>query len=87
MTALFALLANPVARWAFAIGGAALAVTIVYQVAYWKGYFNGRAAHKAQIERQIQDAVRKGDRAREEALRNFDALPPDVLPDDGFRRD
>lgn len=54
---------------------------------YTKGYVDGRAAYKAKIEREIQDAVRKGDAAREKALRDFDALPDGGLPNDGFRRD
>ena len=53
---------------------------------YTKGYSDGRSAYKAKIERQIDAAIKKGDAARERALRDFDANP-DGLPDDGFRRD
>lgn len=54
---------------------------------YVKGYSDGRSAYKAKIEREIADAVRKGDAARAKALRDFDALPDNRLPDDGFRRE
>lgn len=66
--------------------GAAAGILLLFGV-YGKGYFDGRAAYKAKIERQIADAVKKGDVAREKALRDFDALPDNGLPNDGFRRD
>jgi hypothetical protein len=65
-----------------AIGLAALAIV---GGAYTKGRFDGRASYKAKIEREIANAIEKGDAARERALRDFDAAP-DELPDDGFRR-
>lgn len=52
---------------------------------YGKGRYDGRTAYKAKIEREIKNAVSKGDAARERALRDFDAAP-DSVPDDGFRR-
>lgn len=52
---------------------------------YAKGRYDGRTAYKAKIEREIKNAIDKGDAARERALREFDAAP-DSLPDDGFRR-
>lgn len=55
--------------------------------AYTKGRIDGRASYKAKMEREIANAVKKGDAARERALRDFDALPDDGLPNDGFRRD
>lgn len=74
---------SPIGRY-LAIGGVGLAVLLG---AYVKGRFDGRAAYQAKIEREIKAAVRKGDVAREKALRDFNALPDDVLPNDGFRRD
>jgi hypothetical protein len=52
---------------------------------YTKGRIDGRSSYKAKIEREIANAIEKGDAARERALRDFDAAP-DELPDDGFRR-
>jgi hypothetical protein len=54
------------------------------------GFITGAAktisTYKAKLEREKADAIRKGDTAREKALRDFDAAPDDGLPDDGFRR-
>lgn len=72
------------------LGKYALGALIIFTLlgsTYIKGRTDGRAAYKAKIEREIADAVRKGDAAREKALRDFNALPDDRLPDDGFRRD
>lgn len=61
-------------------------VVTSYVGTYSKGYLDGRSAYKAKIEREIANAVKTGNVARERALRDFDASP-DGLPDDGFRRD
>lgn len=74
---------SPVGRYV-TIGGVSL---LLLSGAYVKGRFDGRAHYKAKIEREIAKAVRKGDAAREKALRDFNALPDDELPNDGFRRD
>lgn len=58
----------------------------VATLSYGKGALDARAAAKAKIEKEIGDAVRKGNTAKERALRDFDAAPDDSLPDDGFRR-
>lgn len=49
------------------------------------GHHAGRADYKAKIEKEIADAILKGDEARERALRDFDAAAG-RLPDDGFER-
>ena len=81
MTGILAFLFSPLGR-IVAIGAVALAIV---GGAYTKGRIDGRAAYKAKIEREIKDAVDKGDAARADALRKFDAAP-DELSDDGFRR-
>jgi len=86
MTFLWTLLANPLGRLLVAGLGALVGSVLIYQVAYWKGYFDGRAAYKVKIEREIQNATKAGNDAAARALREFDASP-DSLPDDGFRRD
>ena len=72
---------SPLGRYV-GIGIAALAIV---GGVYTKGRIDGQTAYKAKIERQIKDAIDKGDSARADALRQFDAAP-DSLPDDGFRR-
>lgn len=69
-------------RGAIMLGVAIGALTFGYG---W-GAKDVRAAYKLKIEREIDNAKRKGDAARENSLRDFDALPDDQLPDDGFRR-
>lgn len=65
------------------VGIALIAGAMVYGL----GVVDGRAGYKTKIEREIKDAIGKGDAARERALRDFDARPDDgELPDDGFRR-
>jgi hypothetical protein len=80
---LLALVVSPVGRYV-ALG---LAVLMFVTGVYVKGRADGRAAYKVKIEREIRDAVRTGNAAREKALRDFDALPDGELPNDGFRRD
>jgi hypothetical protein len=80
---LFAFALSPIGR--YAIMG--LAVVAFVSGVYIKGRADGRAAYRVKIEREIRDAVRTGNAAREKALRDFDALPDGELPNDGFRRD
>lgn len=82
MMAVVSFFLSPLGRW---IAGGAVIIAIFGGV-YVKGRMDGRASYQAKIERQIQDAKDKGDTARENALRDFDAAPDDELPDDGFRR-
>ena len=74
-------LLSPIGRY---VAGATVILLLLGGI-YTKGYSDGRSAYKAKIEREIRNAVQKGDEARERALREFDASP-DSLPDDGFRR-
>lgn len=41
--------------------------------AYIKGRLDGKYSYKLAIEREINDSVRKGQKARADALRKFDA--------------
>jgi hypothetical protein len=81
MTPILAFIFSPLGRYAIIALVAVGAVTGIYV----KGRSDGRTAYKAKIEREIKNAIDKGDAARERALRDFDASP-DSLPDDGFRR-
>lgn len=69
---------SPLGRY-LAIGLAAVAIV---GGAYTKGRLDGRASYKAKIERQIKDAVEKGNDARNNALRDLDA---GRVPDSWFR--
>lgn len=71
---------SPIGRY---VGGA-LVVVLVVGGAYTKGRFDGRAAYKAKIERQIKNAVEKGTEARERSLRDLD---DGRVPDSWFRDD
>jgi hypothetical protein len=51
---------------------------------YLKGRSDGVTGYKAKLEREIKRAIEKGDTAREEALRKFDANKE--VEDDGFAR-
>lgn len=82
MTAVVAFIFSPIGRW---VAGVAVVLALLGGV-YTKGRLDGRTSYKAKIEREIRDAIQKGDAARERALRDFDAAPDDSLPDDGFRR-
>jgi len=79
-------LLSPVGRW---IAGA-LAILAIIGGIYFKGRMDGKGAYRSQVEREITDAVRKGNSAREKALRDFDNLPDaDTargVPDDGWKR-
>jgi len=69
---------SPIGRY-LAIGIAAVAIV---GGVYAKGRLDGRASYKAKIERQIKDAVEKGNDARNNALRELDA---GRVPDSWFR--
>lgn len=69
---------SPVGRW---IGGALL-LGGLFLGTYTKGRLDGRASYKAKIERQINDAVKKGEDGRADALRELDA---GSVPDGWFR--
>jgi hypothetical protein len=69
---------GPIGRWV-AIG---LAVLVSIGGIYTKGRIDGRASYKAKVERQINDAIAKGDKGRADALRKLDA---DGVPDNWFR--
>lgn len=84
MMSVLAFVVSPIGRYVVGAG----VVTLLLLGVYTKGYSDGRAAYKAKIEREIQNAVRDGNAAREKALREFDALPDTGdVPNDGFRRD
>jgi hypothetical protein len=81
MTAIISFFLSPLGRW---LGVAGISALVIFGT-YTKGRMDGRAAYKAKIEREIANAVEKGNSAKANALREFDASP-DGLPDDGFRR-
>lgn len=81
MTAILTFIFSPIGRYAVI---ALVAVSAIGGI-YIKGRSDGKTAYKSKIEREIKNAIDKGDAARERALRDFDASP-DSLPDDGFRR-
>lgn len=68
MTAILAFIFSPIGRW---VAGA-LVVTGLVAGVYAKGRLDGRSSYKAKIERQINDAVQKGDAGRADALRKLD---------------
>lgn len=78
ITAIIAFCTSTIGRWITIAGVSALALF----GAYVKGKWEGRAQYKAKIERQINEAVEKGDSGRADALRKFDA---DGVPDNWFR--
>jgi len=60
---------SPIGRW---IGGSLIVGAMLGGV-YTKGRLDGRASFKAKVERQINDAIQKGDNGRADALRELDA--------------
>lgn len=68
MTAIIAFVFSPIGRWIAGVGIVLLMLTGVYV----KGRFDGRASYKAKIERQINDAIEKGDDGRAKALKKLD---------------
>lgn len=71
---------SPVGRYV----GMALAALALVGGIYLKGHWDGKAAYRAKLAREISAAIEKGDRAREEALKKFDANKDFS---DGFERD
>lgn len=69
---------TPVGRWVGILGISAMALV----GAYGKGYFDGRAAYRAKVERQIKAAVAGASAERERALRELGA---GRVPDAWFR--
>ena len=57
MTAILAFVFSPIGRWIAGVGVVLLMLTGIYV----KGRFDGRASYKAKIERQINQAIEKGD--------------------------
>lgn len=78
MTAILAFVFSPIGRWVVGI----LSVAAVAGGIYTKGRLDGRASYKAKIERQINEAVQKGENGRADALRQLDA---GSVPDGWFR--
>lgn len=71
-------LVGPIGRW-FSV---ALIVLLSLGGIYTKGRIDGRASYKAKVERQINDAITKGDQGRADALRKLD---DGGVPDGWFR--
>jgi len=53
----------------------AILIVGAYGVGYYNGRKNGVASYKAKIERAIKKSVAKGDKARADALKEFDKNP------------
>lgn len=68
MTAIAAFILSPIGRWIAGVGIVVLLLTGVYV----KGRFDGRASYKAKVERQINEAIEKGDDGRAKALKKLD---------------
>lgn len=60
---------SPIGRW---LAGALVAVAALGGI-YTKGRLDGRASYKAKVERQINEAIQKGENGRADALRELDA--------------
>lgn len=78
MTAIIAFIFSPIGRW---VAGS-IAVLVFVGGIYTKGRLDGRASYKSKIERQINEAVSKGEDGRADALRKLDA---GSVPDSWFR--
>lgn len=78
LIAIWSFISSPIGRWL--IG--AVAMLAVIGGLYTKGRIDGRASYKAKIERQINDAIKKGDNGRADALKNLD---DGNAPDSWFR--
>lgn len=68
MTAIIAFVLSPIGRW---MAGSVAIVAIVGGI-YVKGRVDGRSSYKAKIERQIDEAITKGENGRADALRRLD---------------
>jgi hypothetical protein len=75
---MIAALLSPVGRW---IAGGLVIIAALGGL-YTKGRLDGRASYKSKVERQINDAIAKGDKGRADALRDLDA---GGVPDHWFR--
>lgn len=73
---------SPIGRW---VGGAAIVIALIGSV-YLKGRSDGKASYQAKVEREIKRAVDRGDKARTEALKKFDANK-EIEDDEFMRRD
>jgi hypothetical protein len=71
---------SPIGRW---LAGALIILALVGGI-YGKGRYDDHVAYTAKIEREKQDAIKKGSTARDSALKRFDN---GRLRDDGFARD
>lgn len=78
MTAILGLILSPVGRW---VSGFVAVLAIISGI-YIKGRHDGKASYKAKIERQINEAIEKGDNGRADALRKLD---DGSVPDGWFR--
>lgn len=78
MTAILAFVFSPIGRW---LVGAAVIVTLIGGI-YAKGRHDGKLSYKAKIEREIAQAIQKGDAGRADTLKQLDA---GGLPDGWFR--
>jgi hypothetical protein len=78
MAAILALVLSPIGRW---ISGVLILLAVMGGI-YAKGRIDGRSSYKAKIERQINDAVSKGDTGRADALKKLDE---GGAPDGWFR--
>lgn len=78
MTTILGFFLSPIGRW---VGGLLLVGGLLAGV-YFKGRIDGRASFKAKVERQINDAVQKGETGRADALKELDA---GGAPDSWFR--
>lgn len=79
MTAILAFVFSPIGRWV--VG--ALSILVLIGGIYTKGRLDGRSSYKAKIERQINEAISKGDAGRADALKKLD----DGSAPDGWFRD
>ena len=82
MAGILAFFLSPLGRW---VGIGAIILTAIGGI-YVKGRSDGKAAYQAKLTREINKSIEKGDRARTEALKKFDAQK-DTIDDDGFARD
>ncbi len=77
--AIWSFMTSPIGRW---VVGVVSMLAIVGGI-YTKGRLDGRASYKAKIERQINEAIQKGDNGRADALKKLD----DGSAPDGWFRD
>jgi hypothetical protein len=81
IASVIAFVLSPVGRWV-AIGGI---VMVAVSGIYLKGRSDGKASYQAKLTREINKSIAKGDAARTDALKKFDANKE--IEDDGFARD